>query len=57
MALCMHLLCSGWRNPSLETVWRQVANKYKVPRLGAFVNKMDRAGADFTVLSNKSKLV
>jgi len=31
--------------PQSETVWRQ-ANKYKVPRL-AFVNKMDRAGANF----------
>jgi elongation factor G len=31
--------------PQSETVWRQ-ADKYKVPRLG-FVNKMDRAGADF----------
>ena len=31
--------------PQSETVWRQ-ANKYKVPRL-AFVNKMDRTGANF----------
>ena len=35
----------GGVQPQSETVWRQ-ANKYKVPRL-AFVNKMDRAGADF----------
>jgi small GTP-binding protein len=31
--------------PQSETVWRQ-ANKYKVPRI-AFINKMDRVGADF----------
>ena len=31
--------------PQSETVWRQ-ANKYEVPRM-VFVNKMDRAGADF----------
>jgi len=35
----------GGVEPQSETVWRQ-ANKYKVPRL-AFVNKMDRTGADF----------
>ena len=35
----------GGVEPQSETVWRQ-ANKYTVPRL-AFVNKMDRAGADF----------
>ena len=40
------VLCSvGGVEPQSETVWRQ-ANKYKVPRIG-FVNKMDRAGADF----------
>jgi elongation factor G len=42
--------------PQSETVWRQ-ADKYKVPRI-AFVNKMDRAGADFfnTLLSMEKKL-
>ncbi|NMC82982.1 MAG: GTP-binding protein, partial [Armatimonadetes bacterium] len=35
----------GGVQPQSETVWRQ-ANKYKVPRM-AFVNKMDRVGADF----------
>ena len=40
------LFCSvGGVEPQSETVWRQ-ANKYKVPRI-AFVNKMDRVGADF----------
>ncbi len=40
------ILCSvGGVEPQTETVWRQ-GNKYKVPRL-IFVNKMDRAGADF----------
>ncbi len=40
------LFCAvGGVEPQSETVWRQ-ADKYKVPRL-SFVNKMDRAGADF----------
>jgi len=40
------VLCSvGGVEPQTETVWRQ-GNKYKVPRM-LFVNKMDRAGADF----------
>ena len=41
------LFCSvGGVEPQSETVWRQM-NKYNVPRI-AFVNKMDRTGADFT---------
>ena len=40
------LFCAvGGVEPQSETVWRQ-ANKYRVPRI-AFINKMDRAGADF----------
>ena len=40
------LFCAvGGVEPQSETVWRQ-ADKYSVPRIG-FVNKMDRAGADF----------
>ena len=42
---CMIYCAVGGVQPQSETVWRQ-ANKYKVPRL-AFVNKMDRTGADF----------
>ena len=43
---CTVFCAVGGVQPRTETVWRQ-ANKYKVPRL-AFVNKMDRAGANFT---------
>jgi elongation factor G len=42
---CMVYCAVGGVQPQSETVWRQ-ATKYKVPRL-AFVNKMDRSGADF----------
>lgn len=42
---CMVYDSVGGVQPQSETVWRQ-ANKYKVPRL-AFVNKMDRTGANF----------
>jgi len=42
---CAVFCAVGGVEPQSETVWRQ-ANKYEVPRL-AFVNKMDRAGADF----------
>ncbi|TSE28997.1 elongation factor G [Tepidimonas charontis] len=42
---CMVYCAVGGVQPQSETVWRQ-ANKYKVPRL-AFVNKMDRVGANF----------
>jgi len=42
---CTVFCAVGGVQPQTETVWRQ-ANKYKVPRL-AFVNKMDRSGANF----------
>ncbi len=44
-AACAVFCAVGGVEPQSETVWRQ-ANKYSVPRL-AFVNKMDRTGADF----------
>ena len=48
------LFCSvGGVEPQSETVWRQ-ADKYKVPRI-SFVNKMDRAGADFFDVVEKIK--
>jgi elongation factor G len=43
----------GGVEPQSETVWRQ-ADKYKVPRL-AFINKMDRVGADFFNVVNMMK--
>jgi len=48
------VLCAvGGVEPQTETVWRQ-ANRYGVPRLG-FVNKMDRAGANFLRVVNQVK--
>ncbi|MDT3736930.1 MAG: elongation factor G [Denitratisoma sp.] len=51
---CMVYCAVGGVQPQSETVWRQ-ANKYKVPRL-AFVNKMDRQGADFFKVYDQMKL-
>ncbi|MDU0810182.1 MAG: elongation factor G [Burkholderia sp.] len=51
---CMVYCAVGGVQPQSETVWRQ-ANKYKVPRL-AFVNKMDRAGANFFKVYDQLKL-
>jgi elongation factor G len=50
---CMVYCAVGGVQPQSETVWRQ-ANKYKVPRI-AFVNKMDRAGADFFKVYDQMK--
>ncbi|MAA71816.1 MAG: elongation factor G [Bermanella sp.] len=48
------VLCgSSGVQPQTETVWRQ-ANKYEVPRM-VFVNKMDRAGADFFMVVDQLK--
>ncbi len=51
---CMVYCAVGGVQPQSETVWRQ-ANKYKVPRL-AFVNKMDRTGANFFKVYEQMKL-
>jgi elongation factor G len=50
---CMVYCAVGGVQPQSETVWRQ-ANKYRVPRL-AFVNKMDRQGADFFKVHRQMK--
>ncbi|MGL4768478.1 MAG: elongation factor G [Formosimonas sp.] len=51
---CMVYCAVGGVQPQSETVWRQ-ANKYAVPRL-AFVNKMDRTGANFFKVVEGMKL-
>jgi len=50
---CMVYCAVGGVQPQSETVWRQ-ATKYKVPRL-AFVNKMDRSGANFVKVYEQMK--
>jgi len=51
---CMVYCAVGGVQPQSETVWRQ-ANKYRVPRL-AFVNKMDRTGANFFKVYEQMRL-
>jgi elongation factor G len=51
-AVCVFCAVGGVE-PQSETVWRQ-ANKYKVPRV-AFINKMDRAGANFSRVLEQMK--
>src|SRR5512137_1005811 len=51
---CMVYCAVGGVQPQSETVWRQ-ANKYGVPRL-AFVNKMDRTGANFFKVYEQMRL-
>ena len=51
---CMVYCAVGGVQPQSETVWRQ-ANKYGVPRL-AFINKMDRVGANFFKVYDQLKL-
>jgi len=51
---CMVYCAVGGVQPQSETVWRQ-ANKYHVPRI-AFVNKMDRTGANFFKVYDQMKL-
>ena len=51
---CMVYCAVGGVQPQSETVWRQ-ANKHKVPRL-AFVNKMDRTGANFFKVVEQMRL-
>ncbi|MDO8275406.1 MAG: elongation factor G, partial [Serpentinimonas sp.] len=51
---CMVYCAVGGVQPQSETVWRQ-ATKYKVPRL-AFVNKMDRTGANFFKVHDQMRL-
>jgi len=50
---CAVFCAVGGVEPQSETVWRQ-ANRYQVPRL-AFVNKMDRSGADFLRVVNQMR--